>query len=222
MNIGILGTGGVGQTLAAKLADLGHSVMLGTRDVQATLARTEQGTAFSAWISANSSVHLGTFREAAEHGELLINATRGDATLAALAAAGDALNGKILMDAANPLDFSHGMPPSLFVSNTDSLAEQVQRQFPEVRVVKALNTLAAPLMINPALVGGGEHHLFICGNDADAKAAVIGYLKAWFGWTHIIDLGDITNARGTEMILALWVRLWGALGTPMFNFRIVQ
>ena len=123
---------------------------------------------------------------------------------------------------ANPLDFSQGMPPSLIVCNTDSLGEQIQRNFPEVKVVKTLNTMNAHLMVNPAQVDNGDHHIFISGNDQAAKDEVTSYLKDWFGWKHVIDLGDITTARGTEMILPIWVRLMGTLQTPMFNFKIVQ
>jgi len=227
LNIGILGTGGVGQTIAAKLAEIGHSVMIGTRDVNATLANTTPdgygNPPFSAWLKAHDSIQLGTFAGAAAFGAVIINATSGHGSIPALEAAGEQnLAGKILIDISNPLDFSKGMPPSLFVSNTDSLAEQIQRRFPSAKVVKTLNTLTAALMVNPALVAGGDHDLFVSGNDADAKAAVIGYLREWFGWKTIIDLGDITTARGTEMLLPVWVRLWGTLGTGMFNFKIVR
>jgi len=219
MNIAILGTGGVGQTLAAKLSSIGHTVTLGTRDAAATLARED----FGAWHKENSAVKVTSFAEAAAAGEIILNALAGHAVLDSLTAAGEAnLSGKILIDISNPLDFSKGMPPTLFVVDTDSLAEQIQRLLPNTHVVKTLNTLSAHLMINPQSLAGGDHHLFLSGNDAGAKAAVVGYLTEWFGWTHIIDLGDITTARGTEMILAVWLRLWSALGTANFNFKIVQ
>ncbi len=226
MKIGILGTGGVGQTLAAKLAQGGHDVMLGTRDVQALLARTAPdgygNPPFSTWHAAHPQVALGSFAQAAAHGAVLVNATAGHGSLDALRAAGAALDGKILLDISNPLDFSQGMPPSLFVSNTDSLGEQIQRAFPAVKVVKTLNTLTAHLMVNPLELADGDHHVFVSGDDPTAKAAVSDYLRAWFGWKHIIDLGDISTARGTEMLLPVWVRLWGALQTPLFNFKVVQ
>lgn len=227
MNIGILGTGGVGQTIAAKLADIGHAVMIGTRDVSATLANTTAdrygNPPFGAWLQAHNTIRLGTFAETAAFGEVLFNATVGFGSIPALEAAGESnLAGKILIDLANPLDFSKGMPPSLFVSNTDSLAEQIQRRFPAVRVVKTLNTMTAALMVNPAAVADGDHDIFVSGNDAGAKAAVIGYLRDWFGWKRITDLGDITTARGTEMLLPIWIRLMGAFGTGMFNFKIVR
>lgn len=144
MNIGIMGTGIVGKTLGAKLAEVGHAVMIGTRDPVQTLARTEPD-----------------------------------------------------------------MPPSLFVSNTDSLTEHIQRASPEVKVVKTLNTMNAYVMANPRQLADGDHHAFVGGNDAQAKAQVI-------------DLGDITTARGTEMYLPIWLRLWGALGTGIFNVKIVK
>lgn len=227
MNIGILGTGGVGQTIAAALSEAGHSVMVGTRDVAATLAKTDPdfmgNPPFGVWHQAHPAVQLGTFDQAAAYGAVLINAVAGHSTLAALQSIDPThLDGKILLDIANPLDFSQGMPPSLFVSNTDSLAEQIQRNWPSLKVVKTLNTLTAALMVNPRQLADGDHHIFVSGNDADAKATVSEYLREWFGWRHIIDLGDITTARGTEMLLPIWVRLFGVLQTPFFNFKVVQ
>ncbi len=227
MRIGVFGTSMVGQVISGKLVELGHDVMVGTRDVAATTAKVEPHPygfpAFSVWQQQNPSVMLGTFADAARHGEMVINATNGTGSLAALQLAGAAnLNGKVLVDIANPLDFSQGMPPSLTVCNTDSLGEQIQRAFPEVKVVKTLNTVTAFLMVNPAQVGNADHTMFICGNDAAAKTPVTGWLAGWFGWKDVIDLGDITNARGTEMLLPIWVRLFGALQTGMFNFKVVR
>jgi predicted dinucleotide-binding enzyme len=142
--------------------------------------------------------------------------------LPALTAAGAGnLAGKVLVDVSNPLDFSKGFPPSLLVCNADSLGEQIQRAFPDAKVVKALNTLSAPLMVNPAALAG-EHDLFICGNDPGAKAQVTEVLRRWLGWKNILDMGDITAARGTEAILLLWVRLYGQLQTPHFNWHIAR
>ena len=132
------------------------------------------------------------------------------------------LNGKVLLDIANPLDASKGMPPSLSVSNTDSLGEQIQRTFPNLKVVKTLNTVTAFLMVNPGLVANADHTMFVCGNDVAAKAQVTAWLKEWFGWKDVLDLGDITSARGTEMYLPIWLRMWGALGTGMFNVKVVR
>ena len=227
MQIGILGTGIVGQTIATALATQGHAVMIGTRDPQATLGRDSGNvfnkTPFREWQAANPTVRLGTFADAARFGEVLINATSGDGALPALEAAGaEALGEKVMLDISNPLDFSRGMPPTLSVCNTDSLGERIQRVFPRLRVVKTLNTTNALVMVNPAAVAGGDHSMFVAGNDADAKAKVKSWLGEWFGWRDVVDVGDITSARGTEMLLPIWVRLWGALGTPMFNFRIAR
>jgi predicted dinucleotide-binding enzyme len=153
---------------------------------------------------------------------MIVNATAGANSLAALGLAGaENLGGKVLIDIANPLDFSAGFPPTLFVKDTDSLGEQIQRAFPTVKVVKVLNTLTAALMVDPQLVGGGDHSIFVSGDDADAKEAVAELLRG-FGWQDIIDLGDITTARGPEMLLPIWLGLMSALGTPMFNFKIVR
>jgi len=227
MKIGIFGTGVVGQTIAGALASKGHDVMIGTRDPGATLSRdtgtVASRTPFRDWQRDNPSVKLGTFAEAARSGDAIVNATSGSGALPALEGAGaDALGDKIMLDLSNPLDFSKGMPPTLSVCNTDSLGEQLQRAFPRVRIVKTLNTVTAALMVNPTAVANADHSLFVCGNDAEAKASVKRWLGEWFGWRDVIDLGDITTARGTEMLLPIWLRLWGALGTPMFNFKIVR
>jgi predicted dinucleotide-binding enzyme len=226
MRIGIFGTGMVGQALAGRLAGLGHDVMIGTRDVAAALARTKPDNygnpGFGPWHARHPNVKVGTLAETSTHGEILVNATAGSASLDVLRQAGaDALPGRVLIDVANPLDFSKGMPPSLLVCNTDSLAEQIQRAFPALKVVKALNTTNASVMTNPTAVGDGEHTLFICGNDPEAKAKVTEIVRA-FGWRDVVDAGDITAARGTEMLLPLWIRLYGALQTPLFNFKVVR
>ena len=226
MRIGVFGTGMVGQALAGRASELGHDVMIGTRDVSAALGRSEPDRSgnpgFGAWHAQHPKVRVGTLPEAATHGEMLVNATPGGASLEVLRQAGaEKLAGRVLIDVANPLDFSKGMPPSLSVCNTDSLGEQIQRAFPALRVVKALNTTNASVMARPAAVGGGEHTLFICGNDAEAKARVR-ELVGSFGWRDVIDVGDITAARGTEMLLPIWLRLFGALQTPLFNFKVVR
>jgi len=224
VRIGILGSGVVGQTIGAKLAARGEDVVLGTRSPTQLGEKRGRAATLEDWLDkVDHKARVGTFEDAARHGEVVINATSGDGSLQALELAGKAnLANKILIDVANPLDFSRGMPPSLLVCNTDSLAEQIQRAFPEAKVVKTLNTTTAFVMVDPGQVGGGDHDLFVSGNDAAAKARVIELLGHWFGWRTVIDLGDITTARGTEMLLPIWVRLWGALGTPMFNFKIVR
>jgi predicted dinucleotide-binding enzyme len=225
VKIAVLGTGMVGRTLAARLTELGHAVTIGTRNPQATLGRTEPdpmgGEPFAAWAQQNPGVGLAAFADAAEHAELVVNATDGGASLDVLAQAGaENLAGKVLVDIANPLDFSNGMPPTLFVKDTDSLGEQIQRAYPAARVVKTLNTLNADLMARPDTLPEATT-VFVSGNDADAKAAATALL-AEFGHRDVIDLGDITTARGTEMLLPVWLRLWGALGTAEFNFKIVR
>lgn len=174
------------------------------------------------WLAQHSKVELGTFAQAASFGELLVNATWGAAALAALAAAGvENLGDKVLIDISNPLDFSKGMPPSLTVGNTDSLGEQLQRAYPRVKVVKTLNTMNAYLMVGPKQLADGAHTVFVSGDDAAAKQTVTKLLES-FGWRDIFDLGDITTARGTEMILPIWVRVWGATQNPMFSFKLVR
>ena len=226
MRFGILGTGVVGSTIAARLVELGHDVVVGTRNPAETLSRTEPGVygnpPFSAWQQEHPEVKLTTFSEAAARGEMIVNATPGTVSLEALELAGETnLNGKILIDLANPLDFSQGMPPTLSVVNTDSLGEQIQRRFPEAKVVKTLHTMNAYLMVDPAQLAEADHTVFVCGDDAEAKAKVTELLGS-FGWTDIIDLGDITTARGTEMLLPVWLRLFGALQKPIFNFKKVR
>ena len=226
MKLGIIGTGVVGKTIAARLAGLGHEVMVGTRDPERTLSRTEPGAygnpPFGSWQEEHPEVKLGTFEEAATHGEMVVNATAGGVSLEALELAGeDNLSGKIVMDVSNPLDFSRGMPPTLAVSNTDSLGEQIQRRFPEAKVVKTLNTMNAYLMVDPAQLAGADHSVFVGGDHPEAKTAVTDLLRS-FGWTDVIDLGDITTSRGTEMLLPLWLRLFGGLQKPVFNFKIVR
>jgi predicted dinucleotide-binding enzyme len=198
---------------------------MGTRDPEATLARTEpeaMGAApFAAWAAENSSVALARFADAAAGTDLIVNATNGGASLEVVTQAGaENLDGKIILDIANPLDFSNGMPPTLFVKDSDSLGEQIQRAFPTARVVKSLNTMNADLMARPGQLSD-PGTVFVSGNDSDAKEIVTVLLKD-FGHQDVIDLGDISTARGTEMLLPVWLRLWGALGTPAFNFKIVR
>ena len=218
MKIAVLGTGSVGQALAGRLLELGHDVVVGTRDPEATRSRSES---FVAWHDAHRDASLATFAGAAAAAELVVNATSGPGALPALESAGaDHLAGKVVIDISNPLDFSAGFPPSLFVKDTDSLAEQIQRTFPQARVVKTLNTLTAALMVNPQDLGA-DSSVFVSGNDEAAKATVTELLQS-FGHTDVIDLGDITTARGPEMLLPVWLRLMRVLGTSSFNFKIVR
>jgi predicted dinucleotide-binding enzyme len=218
MRIAVLGTGGVGRALAGRLAELGHDVTVGTRDPAATLARAEPGS-FREWADARPAVGLASYPDAAAGADVVFNATPGDATLDVLAAAGaGSLAGKVLVDVSNPLDFSAGFPPTLFVKDTDSLGERVQAAYPDARVVKTLQTMNNSIMVHPESVGGTA---FVAGDDADAKAVVTALL-AEMGHADVLDLGDITGSRGTEMLLPLWVRLMGVLGTAEFNFKIVR
>lgn len=214
MRIGVLGTGMVGKTIGTKLVDLGHEVRMGSRT-----AGNEKATAWVADVGEGASE--GNFAAAAAHGELVFNCTAGAGSLDALDAAGERnLAGKLLVDVANPLDHSQGMPPSLLIANTDSLGERIQAAFPAARVVKALNTMNCEVMVDPARIPG-DHAVFICGDDAGAKDQLTELLGA-FGWPaeRVIDLGDISAARGAEMYLPLWLRIMAALGTPHFNIAI--
>lgn len=216
MRIGVLGTGMVGGAIATKLADLGHEVKMGSR--------TAANESAAEWVaSAGAGASQGTFADAAAHGELVFNCTAGEASLAALESAGaENLAGKVLVDVSNALDHSRGMPPGLFTSSFDSLGEQIQRAFPDTRVVKALNTVNCEVMVEPSKVPG-EHDVFLCGDDEAAKARVVELLQS-FGWPleRVVDLGDLSSARGMEAYLLLWIRLWGALGTGHFNVRVVR
>lgn len=215
MKIAVLGTGIVGATIGNKLLALGHEVKMGSRS-----ANHEKGLA---WVKAGGEkATLGTFAEAAAFGELAFNCTSGFGSIPALQAAADGLKGKLVIDIANPLDFSKGFPPSLFSGNTDSLGEQAQSALPDSKVVKALNHVTCTLMVDAGRVAGGDHDGLICGNDAEAKAQVTKILKEWFGWQRVIDLGNIAQSRGTESYLPLWIRLYGALGTADFNIKIMR
>ena len=214
MRIAVLGTGVVGTTLATRFAEPGHPVTMGARSAANEVAAER--------AAARGRRH-GSFADAAAHAELVVNATAGQATLGVLAAAGaEALAGKVLLDVANPLDFSGGFPPSLWLANTDSLGEQVQRAVPATRVVEALNTVTAAAMVSAQLLDE-PHDLFMAGDDAQAKAVVRGLLGE-LGWDpeRVHDLGGIEAARGTEMYQALWLRLMGSLGTAAFNVRVVR
>ena len=211
MQVAVLGTGSVGRAIAPRLAELGHSVRLGTRDPAATRAR-------DGWTDL-PGVPLVTFAEAAAGADLVVHAGNGLAALDLLGQAGD-LAGTVLLDISNPLDFSAGFPPTLAVKDTDSLAEQLQRAFPDTRVVKSLNTLTAELMVHPDRLPEPTT-VFVSGDDADAKRLVTGLLTQ-LGHRDVIDLGGIETARGTEMWLPLWLRLMGALGTAEFNLKVVR
>lgn len=217
MRIAVLGTGVVGRTLAGKLVAIGHSVTMGSRSAT--------NGAASRWAAeAGPLAKAATFVDAAADGEVIINATPGAVSLEVLAAASTRnLHGKVLIDVANPLDDSAGFPPSLSIANTDSLAETIQRAFPTARVVKALNTMRADVMVAPEQLAGGDHDVFLAGDDAEAKDVVRGLL-AEFGWRpeHIRDLGGLDAARGMEMWLPLWLRIFMNQSNKAFNIKVVS
>lgn len=213
MKIGVLGTGMVGNTIGSKLVALGHEVRMGSRE-----AGNEKALAWVA--SAGERASEGTFADAAAFGELVFNCTSGAHTLAVLGTAAEALRGKILLDLSNPLDFSKGFPPTLSLCNDTSLGEAVQAALPDTKVVKTLNTLAHTLMVDPGKLGAPTD-VFVSGDDAKAKATVAAFLREQLGHARVIDLGDITTARGTEAWLLLWTRLYGATQNAEFNLHLV-
>jgi Predicted dinucleotide-binding enzymes len=230
MKIGIIGTGAVGKTIASKLLELNHGVMMGTRNVSDKITSTAKdiygNPPFNEWLKTNNKVKLGSFAEAAAFGDLIINATNGGNSVTALINAGAKnLAGKVLVDIANPLDFSSGMPPTLLagLNNTNSLGEEIQKTFPDTMVVKTLNTMWCGLMINPNLVGKGDHINFISGNNPEAKTKVKKLLNQ-FGWLdeNIFDIGDITGARATESLLPIWLKVMGVTKNGAFNFKLVR
>jgi hypothetical protein len=219
MKIAVLGTGNVGTTIGSKLIELGYEVKMGSRT-----ADNEKAKAFVAQHKGKASA--GTFADAAAFGEMIFNCTSGGASIEALQmAGGENINGKIIVDVANPLDFSKGIPPALIpaLSNTNSLGEEIQKTFPSAKVVKTFNTMWCGLMVNPSMVNGGDHTNFICGNDAGAKQRVRSLLNE-FGWKNenLLDLGDISSARGTEAVLPVWLRIWGTTNSGAFNFKVVR
>ncbi|MEM9037648.1 MAG: NAD(P)-binding domain-containing protein [Actinomycetota bacterium] len=225
MRIAILGTGMVGQSLAGGLTRTGHDVVIGTRDPAATMARRDPDAmgapGFGVWQDNHGHIPLTTSAEAVEGAEVVINATNGVSSIAALDLVGaDRLGDKVLLDVANALDFTTA-PPSLATVDGPSLAETIQTRFPDARVVKSLNTMNADVMVQPALVGDGGHSVFLCGDDADAKATVRSLLEG-LGWVDVIDLGDLTAAGTVEALLPIWLRLAGTFGSPKLQFQIVR
>jgi len=218
MKIAVLGTGMVGDAIGTRLVELGHSVMMGSRT-----AGNEKAVAFVAKQN-NGKASAGTFADAAAFGEIIFNCTKGVEAINILNSAGAGnLDGKTLIDVTNPLDFSKGMPPTLSVCNTTSLAEEIQSAFPGIKVVKSLNTMWCGLMVNPGMLNGGDHNVFMSGNDAGAKKQVGEILKS-FGWkeNNIIDLGDIKTARGTEMMLPVWLSIFTSTNNGAFNFKVIR
>jgi predicted dinucleotide-binding enzyme len=216
MKLGVLGTGMVGKAIASRLVELGHEVTMGSRSAD--------GAAVTEWATAHGELaHAGTFADAAGYGDIVFNCTKGEIALDALQLAGaEALRGRVLVDVSNPLVFSGEGLPTLSVKDTDSLGEQIQRAYPDTHVVKALNTMNCGVMVHPDDISG-DHCVFVCGNDASAKASVTALLLE-FGWSmeQIVDLGDISAARGTEMFLPLWLRIMRAKGSANFNIAVLS
>jgi predicted dinucleotide-binding enzyme len=212
MKMAVLGTGMVGATIGGKLVALGHDVKMGSR--------TASNDKALAWAKQHNAT-AGTFADASAFGEMVWNCTGGLVAIAALTSAGN-LDGKVVVDISNPLDFSKGMPPTLGIVNDDSVGERIQRTFPKAKVVKTLNTVNCNVMVDPARVKGGDHTMFLCGDDVDAKAQVKRILTEWFGWKDVLDLGDIKASRGMEMYLPLWLRMYGALKIGDFNVKVVR
>ena len=213
MKIGILGTGMVGEALGTKFIKLGHAVMMGSR--------TANNEAAAKWAGANgASASQGTFANAARFGEMCFLCLKGDVEMDVVKSVGDAgFAGKVVVDVSNPLDFSKGMPPTLLFCNTTSLGEEVQKAVPSAKVVKTLNIVNCEVMVDPA--ANGNPTMLVSGNDASAKEKVTALLKS-MGWQDIIDLGDIKTARGTEMLLPVWLSLMIKFGHPHFGFKVVK
>jgi 8-hydroxy-5-deazaflavin:NADPH oxidoreductase len=222
MKIAILGTGNVGQTYAAKFIELGHEVMMGTRNPDETRKKEK----FSEWHNTNASVQLATFADTVAFGEVVVNALQGAVSIDVVKSISPALfENKILLDVSNPLDSSKGFPPTLLegLNNTNSLGEEIQKALPNVKVVKTLSTMWCGIMVNPNMIGNGDHNAFMAGNDIEAKTRVKELLVS-FGWiaSNILDLGDITKARGVEMYLPLWLSIFGATNNGAFNIKVVS
>lgn len=219
MKIGILGTGAVGEHLGSALIKKGHFVLMGSRK-----AGNERALAWKK--KGGNNANEGSFEDAAIYGDLIFLALNGEHALEAINSFDRGhLDGKIVVDITNPLDFTQGMPPRVLEKYRDtSLGEAIQAALPHAYVVKTLNTVNHELMVDARLVNKGSHTLFICGNDANAKNGVKHFLVDNFHWTpdDLLDLGDIKAARLTEAYVPLWVQIWQATGTPMFNIKVVR
>lgn len=220
MNIGVLGTGTVGEAIASALIKKGFNVRMGSRT-----ANSEKG---AAWVEkSGEGASQGSFNEAAGFGEIIFICLNGAYALEALQTIDKKnVEGKIVIDLTNPLDFTKGMPPQILegLGNSNSLGEEIQKTLPNAYVVKTLNTVNYKLMVDAREVNKGDHHLFVCGNSADAKNKVKHFLLDNFHWKadHLIDLGGVEAARAVEAIVPFWVLVYRSIGTPLFNFKIVS
>jgi predicted dinucleotide-binding enzyme len=220
MKIGILGAGPVAQTIGTALVQNGHTVFLGSR--------SSPNEKVAAWLhQCGGRGKSGSFQEAATFGELLFVCLNGGVAVDVINQTGaESFREKVVIDVTNPLDFSRGMPPTLLppYNNQYSLGEHIQATLPDAFVVKALNTVTARLMVNALLVNDGNHNLFICGNNAEAKNTVKHLLAENFYWKpeNIMDMGSIESARLTEAIIPFWVGVMQVMGTSLFNYQIVR
>ncbi|OAR25359.1 NADP oxidoreductase [Streptomyces sp. ERV7] len=237
MKIAVLGTGGGGRAHAAKLAALGHQVYVGTRDVEATLARTEPdmmgNVPYKQWLADHPGITLRTFGDAAAASdEIVINGIDGHNALSALTGIADSLSGKVLIDYAVPYiygaEMEHPWPtpwgtmPKMDPCDTDSLGEQIQRALPDVKVVKSFVTQEQETVVNPKAIAGGDHTMFVAGENTDAKQTATDLLTA-YGWTDILDLGGIVSARGMEM----YAHMHSAIGLTLglgnhFGMKVIR
>jgi 8-hydroxy-5-deazaflavin:NADPH oxidoreductase len=220
MKIGILGSGAVGETIASALIDKKHEVMIGSR--------TATNEKVGEWVRKHKNhAFQGTFSDAAAYGDIIFICLNGEHALNVVKNLDpEVVSGKIVVDITNPLDFTHGMPPRLIegLNNGNSLGEEIQRLLPNAYVIKTLNTVNHKLMVDARLVNNGDHNLFICGNNADIKNKFMHFLVDNFHWRpdRLVDLGSIEMARCTEAFVPFWVAIWQAIGSPMFNFKVVQ
>lgn len=218
MRYGVLGTGTAGRTIGGALVARGHEVTLGSRRAGGDVA--------TAWVAEqrgrDGRAAEGTFADAAAASELAVNATAGAGSVDAVTSAAAQLDGTVLVDVANPLDFSGGLPPEVLASTRGSLAERIQAAVPGARVVKALNTMNAAVMVDPASLPG-PHTVFVAGDDAAAKADVAAFLGE-LGWPaqDVLDLGGLASARGLELYLPFWLQIMAATGSPHFNIAVVR
>jgi 8-hydroxy-5-deazaflavin:NADPH oxidoreductase len=199
MRVGILGSGPVGQALGKGFAEHKHDVKIGTQSPERPeLVKWKESTP--------GKVSVGSFADAAQHGELLVLCCNGAAVAQVIDRAGPAhFSGKVVIDTTNPLDFSKGMPPGLLTGPGESMGETVQKKLPGAKVVKCFNIVPNPVMIKPD-IGGQTPTMIIAGEDSAAKGTVVGILKE-FGWPGAIDIGGIDGARWLEALVPLWVRV---------------
>jgi|SRR5215469_10043877 len=213
MQIGILGSGNVGQALGLGFARLGHRVKIGSREPQSDKLR--------GWLGkAGKQASTGSFEETARFADIAVLATSWSGTESALKLAGTQnLTGKVVMDVTNPLVLEPNKPPCLALGHTDSGGEQVQRWLPQSKVVKAFNTVGSAHMVDPKFKGGPPD-MFICGDDSSAKQVIIGFCTD-FGWG-VVDVGGIEGARLLEPMCILWVMFGLKAGTWNHAFKLLQ